>query len=118
MQSELARASSGGIATTSGGPILHAVSAQAGEQAARRFIDFFTATIRDPNTRRAYDKAVAHFFAWAAGHGLTLPRIEPVQVAAYFEPLSNASRASMSTGLTRWALKPASWERSRSTSCP
>jgi hypothetical protein len=72
--------------------------------------------IRNPNTRRAYAKAVADFFAWAAGHGLTLPRIEPVHVAAYIEQLSNACRASRSTGLTRWALKPASWERSRSSS--
>ena len=31
---------------------------QAGERAGMRFLEFFTATIRNPNTRRAYARAV------------------------------------------------------------
>ena len=32
--------------------------ANAGDHASRRFIEFFTATIRNPNTRQAYARAV------------------------------------------------------------
>ena len=118
MRTEIVKASKASVSATGGGPILPVIIAQAGDHAACRFIEFFIATIHNPNTRRAYAKAVADFLAWAAGHGLTLPRIEPVHVAAYIDQLSSDCRASRSTGLTRWALKPASWERSRSTSEP
>jgi hypothetical protein len=43
---------------TTGGPILPTILAQATDHAARRFIEFFTATIRNPNTRRTYAHAV------------------------------------------------------------
>ncbi|MDH6186963.1 tyrosine-type recombinase/integrase [Polaromonas sp. CG_23.6] len=56
--------------------------------AARRTLEFFTANIRNPNTRRAYARVVSQFAAWCAGHGLQdLARIEPVHVAAYIEQL-------------------------------
>jgi site-specific recombinase XerD len=68
--------------------------AQAGEQAARRFIEFFTANIRNPNTRQAYARAVADFFRWTEETGLTdVKRIEPVHVAAYIEQLSQTHSA-------------------------
>jgi hypothetical protein len=35
-----------------------------GEHASRRFIEFFTATIRNRNTRLAYARAVKQFFDW------------------------------------------------------
>jgi integrase/recombinase XerD len=76
-----------------GGPILPAIIADAGEQAGKRFIEFFTATIRNKNTRKAYAHAVGDFFAWCAQHGLTLPAIEPVHIAAYVEQLSAARSA-------------------------
>ena len=38
--------------------------AAAGERAAGRFSDFFTAYIRNPNTRAAYGVGVRPFFAW------------------------------------------------------
>jgi hypothetical protein len=41
-----------------------ALIADAGEDAIWRYIDFFTANIRNPNTRRAYARACATFFAW------------------------------------------------------
>jgi integrase/recombinase XerD len=40
------------------------VIAAAGEGAARRFVEFFTATIRNKNTRLAYARAVGAFLAW------------------------------------------------------
>jgi integrase/recombinase XerD len=93
MHSELAKATKGIITGTSSGPILPAIIADAGEQAARRFIEFFTATIRNANTRRAYAKAVGDFLAWCEGHGLTLPGIEPVHVASYIEQLTRSKAA-------------------------
>ena len=56
-----------------------------GEKAARRIIEFFTAEIRNKNTRQAYGRAVRQFFDWAAAHSLTLETVEPVHVAAYVE---------------------------------
>lgn len=56
--------------------------------AAKRFVEFFTANIRNPNTRRAYTRAAGDFSAWCDTAGLTdLHDIEPVHVAAYIEGL-------------------------------
>ena len=55
---------------------------------AKRTIEFFTAQIRNPNTRRAYARAVSRFASWCAEYGLDdLQAIEPVHVAAYIETL-------------------------------
>jgi len=43
----------------------------AGEKAAYRFLEFFTANIRNPNTRRAYARAAVEFFDWLAARGVT-----------------------------------------------
>lgn len=57
-------------------------------EAARRFVEFLTANIRNPNTRRAYARAAAEFAAWCEQNGLReLRDIEPVHVAAYVETL-------------------------------
>jgi site-specific recombinase XerD len=56
--------------------------------AAMRTLEFFTANIRNPNTRKAYARSVSEFSAWCASHGLRdLAGIEPVHVAAYIEQL-------------------------------
>ena len=56
--------------------------------AAKRTLEFFTAQIRNSNTRKAYARSVSEFAAWCASHGLhTLAGIEPVHVAAYIEQL-------------------------------
>lgn len=56
--------------------------------AARRFVEFFTANIRNPNTRRAYVRAATDFSDWCSANGLReLRDIEPVHVAAYVEVL-------------------------------
>ena len=62
-------------------PIIRA----AGEKASRRFLEFFAATIRNPNTRKAYMHAVGAFFAWCETLGLALHQIEPLAVASYIE---------------------------------
>ena len=56
--------------------------------AAQRTLEFFTANIRNPNTRRSYARAIGEFSHWCAEHGLhTLTDIGPVHVAAYIEQL-------------------------------
>lgn len=56
--------------------------------AARKFVEFFTATIRNPHTRKAYTWAVSEFATWCERHGLlSLQAIEPVHVATYIETL-------------------------------
>jgi site-specific recombinase XerD len=58
------------------------------DQARRRTVEFFTANIRNPNTRKAYARAAAEFAAWCASADLhELQDIEPVHVAAYVETL-------------------------------
>jgi integrase/recombinase XerD len=81
------------IIGTSSGPILPAIIADAGERAGKRFIEFFTATIRNANTRRAYARAVSDFLAWCQQGGLSLTGIEPVHVAAYIEQLTRSKAA-------------------------
>jgi site-specific recombinase XerD len=60
--------------------------AHAGERAAWRFLEFFTANIRNKNTRVAYASAVTQFFSWCERKGIKdLDRINPVLIAAYIE---------------------------------
>ena len=55
-----------------------------------RFWEFFTANIRNPNTRMAYLMAAYRFADWCEAKGLTLDRVEPMVVAAYIEQLTKA----------------------------
>jgi integrase/recombinase XerD len=69
-----------------------AAIADAGDHAARRFLEFFAANIRNKNTRLAYYRAVCHFFAWVEQHRIgELADIEPVHVAAYIEALQTTA---------------------------
>jgi integrase/recombinase XerD len=71
---------------------LPAAIGRAGESAAWRFVEFFTATIRNRNTRAAYSQAVVQFFAWCEKHRVhTLEQIKPVVIAAYIENHSGAA---------------------------
>jgi len=60
--------------------------AAAGDRASWRFIEFFTANIRNPNTRRAYSRAVSDFFQWCESRRVrSLEQIHPTLIAAYVE---------------------------------
>ena len=75
-------------ATVAASIVVPAIVADAGDQAARRFLEFFAATIRNKNTRLAYLHAVGKFFAWCEHHRIgQLADIEPLHVAAYIEAL-------------------------------
>lgn len=67
---------------------------KAGENGRRRFVEFFAANIRNPNTRKAYALAVGEFLAWCDRAGVPeLAAIEPVLVASYIEQLQNRVKA-------------------------
>ena len=44
--------------------VVPAVIGDAGDRAAKRFLEFFAATIRNKNTRMAYYRACVRFFDW------------------------------------------------------
>src|SRR3954454_6214026 len=68
-----------------------ALVADAGEDAVRRFLEFFDATIRNKNTQVAYYNDVRQFFAWCERRGIDgLRRIEPIHVALYIEELQHS----------------------------
>jgi site-specific recombinase XerD len=76
------------VALAASGVAIPAVIADAGEHAARRFLEFFAATIRNKNTRMAYYRAACHFFAWVEQHRIgDLADIEPIHVGTYIEAL-------------------------------
>lgn len=73
---------------------LPAIVAAHGEHAQRRFLEFFTATIRNRNTRAAYARAVSHFFSWCEQRGIPdLFGVEPLAVAAYVETVTRERAA-------------------------
>jgi integrase/recombinase XerD len=63
------------------------IIAAEGPDAVRRFLEFFTANIRNKNTRAAYAQAVGQFFRWCDRRRFSLELIEPITVAAYIEEL-------------------------------
>jgi integrase/recombinase XerD len=70
--------------------VVPAIIADAGDQASRRFLEFFAATIRNKNTRMAYYRAVCRFFAWCDEHKFgAIADIEPLHVAAYIEAMQH-----------------------------
>jgi site-specific recombinase XerD len=74
--------------------LVPAMVAAAGERAALRFNDFFTANIRNPNTRAAYAVAVRGFFVWLADHDIReLREIRTHHVSVYIERLTKTYRA-------------------------
>jgi integrase/recombinase XerD len=67
-----------------GAVVVPAMIADAGDHAARRFLEFFAANIRNKNTSMAYYRAVCTFFGWIDQHRIgELADIEPIHVSAY-----------------------------------
>ena len=84
------------ISTTGVGP-LPAIILRAGDDAVRRFVEFFAATIRNRNTRAAYAQGIGQFCAWCEGRQLGrqlgLHEVTAVIVAAYIEELTTRRSA-------------------------
>ncbi len=71
-----------------------ALVAASGGRASYRFLEFFTAQIRNPHRRRAYARAASEFFDWLEAKGVTqLTAIESVHVATYIEQLQRTRSA-------------------------
>jgi integrase/recombinase XerD len=88
MNALVAKSAARAVGSVAGGFAVPAVIADAGEHAARRFLEFFAANIRNRNTRMAYYRAACSFFAWVERHHIgALADIEPIHVAAYIEAL-------------------------------
>lgn len=62
------------------------IIADAPPAAQMRFMEFFAATIRNPNTRRAYAHAARDCLTWCAGQGVRdLADITPLHIAGWVE---------------------------------
>jgi site-specific recombinase XerD len=75
------------VATPTETHLVPALIADLGDQAGWRYVEFFTANIRNPHTCRAYARACSQFFAWCDQRGLALTAIRPHDVATYIEQL-------------------------------
>ncbi|NQU25467.1 MAG: tyrosine-type recombinase/integrase [Candidatus Nealsonbacteria bacterium] len=70
-------------------PLVPDLIRHAGSSAAKRFVEFFTANIRNRGTREVYARAVGRFCRWCEQRGIGLEDVEPIVVAAYVESLSS-----------------------------
>lgn len=66
-------------------PLLPSLIAREDQKTSERFIDFFAVTIRNPNTRAAYARAVGQFLGWCEERDVKLRDIKPIVVASYIE---------------------------------
>ena len=83
------------VPVTDFAPVLPALVTAAGEQAQRRFLEFFAAAIRNPHTRRAYSRAVGEFLGWCEEHGVSsLASVQSLHVATWIEAQSRELTAS------------------------
>src|SRR3954470_19517680 len=76
---------------------LPALVVRAGGPAAQAWTDFFDGKVRNDHTRRAYQRAVKHFLAWADAEGLELPRIRAGDVGRYLQQLSGGAAKKKGT---------------------
>lgn len=67
--------------------VVPALIEAAGGRAKKRFVEFFTASIANDNTRQAYFRAVRRFCSWCEEQQTTLELVEPTHVAMYREDL-------------------------------
>ena len=63
-----------------------------------RVLEFFTANLRNPHTRKAYARAANEFAAWCESHCIGhLRDVQPAHVAAYIEQLQSRTAPSAKT---------------------
>jgi site-specific recombinase XerD len=68
-------------------PSLPASIERLGENAKESFVDFFTAQIRNANTRESYFRNICRFLEWMEARDVELPKMKAFHVAAYVEEL-------------------------------
>jgi len=67
--------------------LVPALIEEAGPRARKRFLEFFTAQIRNSHTRKAYWIAVGRFLDGCVAAGLSLESLEPLHLASSIEAL-------------------------------
>jgi site-specific recombinase XerD len=78
----------------SAGALLPSLVTVSGDRAIYRFLEFFTAQIRNLHTRRAYVKAVADFCRWIEERGIrSIADVNSSHIAAYVEALGREHAA-------------------------
>jgi integrase/recombinase XerC len=75
------------VLLTASDAVVPALIAARGRHAGRRFVEFFTVNIRNPNTRKAYYRGACEFFDCDQARLVGLLDIEPVHVAAWVEDI-------------------------------
>lgn len=85
--------SPGDVPATIAGHPFPALITKSGKKAIYRFVEFFTANIRNRNTQAAYGQAVAQFCAWADANDYTLTTLNPVVIASYVDGLMKTKTA-------------------------
>jgi site-specific recombinase XerD len=66
----------------------------AGDRASYRFLEFFTARIRNPHTRRSYGRAVGDFCAWLEARGVRdITQVNSFVVASWVEHMQQVHPA-------------------------
>lgn len=86
--------------------VVPALIAAAGEEAARHFINFFIASIRNRHTRRSYARQAELFLSWCQAHGLAdIREVRTEHVAAYIERLSRSPLEAASVKQALSALR-------------
>lgn len=87
---ELAAIRENSFVFVSGKNRLPLILASAGDDAKTRFIEFFTANIQNPHTRRAYFRNAMTFLHWCDQQNIpSLSHVKPITVAAYIESLQH-----------------------------
>ena len=76
------------VAKAAGAIVVPDAIAAAGPGAVNRLIEFFTAQIRNRNTREAYGRACSQFFDWMYENGVNYCRlVQPIHVAGWVETM-------------------------------
>ncbi len=73
------------------GALLPAAISGLGSDGKEAFIDFFTAQIRNANTRAAYLRAVCSFFSWLDEREVELREVQAFHVSAYVEWMGSSA---------------------------
>jgi hypothetical protein len=69
--------------------VVPALIADAGDAAGWRYVEFFTANISNPHTRRAYARACGRFFGWCDESGTIIARLSRRHVFQASPPCSS-----------------------------